>query len=103
MSLIFDVIVLSYPLFVIRGLQMGMSRKLQVTGMFMLGGLYVIMILQTPVSLPEFDLANLCHREQLLHCRRFKNIFLEQKSKSSRASRGSQIQRSHCGVCLGAH
>jgi len=42
MSIVFDVIVLCFPLPVIRTLKMPTRRKVQIVGIFWLGGLYVV-------------------------------------------------------------
>ena len=39
MSIIFDIMVLTFPLLVIKSLKMPLRRKIQVPGVFWLGGL----------------------------------------------------------------
>lgn len=48
MSIVFDVIVLCFPLPIIRSLQMPTRRKVTVAGIFWLGALYVSLIITLP-------------------------------------------------------
>ena len=52
MSLVFDVIILMYPIPVIRNLHMKGKKKLQVIGIFWLAGLYVDLTIPLKFSYP---------------------------------------------------